>query len=77
MDKTIEAITEIIRVNHPHLLDGDTKIIDYCFWNATTNKELPVKKLEDVNTYKLVNGNFDLVLVIFFSDNTIGYRLNI
>jgi hypothetical protein len=77
MDKTIETLTEIVRINYPHLLDGDTKIIDYCFWNATSNKELPVKKLEDVKTYKLTHDNFDLVLVIFFSDNTIGFRLKI
>jgi len=77
MDKTIEALTEIIQTNYPHLLDEDTKIIDYCFWDATNNKELPVKKLEQVNAYKLTRGNFDLVLVIYFSDNTIGYRLKI
>lgn len=77
MDKTIEAITEIVRANYPHLLDNDTKIIDYCFWDAKTNKELPVKKLEDVNAYRITQNVTDLVLVIYFSDNTIGYRLKI
>jgi hypothetical protein len=77
MDKTIEAITEIIRVNYPHLLDNNTTIVDYCFWDAATNKELPVKKLEDVNVYKLTHSSCDLVLVIYFSDNTIGYRLKL
>jgi hypothetical protein len=77
MDKTIETLTEIIRTNYPHLLDGDTKIIDYCFWDAANNKELPVKKLEQVNSFRLSHNNLDLVLVIYFSDNTIGYRLKI
>lgn len=77
MDKTILAITEIIRKNYPHLLDNDTTIIDYCFWDCTTNRELPVKDLDAVNYYKTAYNIKDLVLVIYFSDNTIGYRLKI
>ena len=77
MDKTLLAITEIIRTNYPHLLDNDTTIVDYCFWDAFTNKELPVKKLDDVNVYKLAHKSCDLVLVIYFSDNTIGFRLKL
>ena len=77
MDKALYAITEIIRTNYPHLLQDGVTIIDYCFWNATTNKELPVKDLDAVNKYKLINGIKDLVLVIYFSNDTIGYRLKI
>lgn len=77
MDKTVLAITEIIQKNYPHLLDNDTTIIDYCFWNGATNKELPVKELNAVNAYKNTHNIRDLILVIYFSDNTIGYRLKL
>lgn len=77
MDDTIYVLTEIIRKNYPHLLDNDTIIVDYCFWDGIKNKELPVKKLDAVQVYKTLNNIKDLVLVIYFSDNTIGYRLKI
>ena len=77
MDKTIFAITEFVRKAYPHLLDNGTTVIDYCFWDCAANKELPVKDLDAVNNYKNTHNIKDLVLVIYFSDNTIGYRLNL
>lgn len=77
MDKTLEAITQLVHKNYPHLLDNNTTIIDYCFWNPFTNAEVPVKDLDSVNRYKIINNIPEILLVIYFSDNTIGYRLKL
>lgn len=76
MDKELQSIFDLVKLKHPHLLDNNTKIVDYCFWDASLNKEL-VGGFESVKTYKLAHQKSEIVLVIFFSDNTIGYRLNL
>jgi len=38
---------------------------------------LPVRELSDVKPYLIKHGIVDFTLVIFFSDNTIGFRLNL
>ena len=77
MDKNTYAITELVRVNYPHLLDNDTTVTDYCFIDSSNNKEIPTKDFDEVNKYKLLSGTPEILLVIFFSDNTIGYRLKL
>ena len=74
---TLEAITNSVHANYPHLLADSVYIRDYCFWDCIRNQELPVKELADVKPYIIKHGIVDFTLVIFFSDNTIGYRLNI
>jgi hypothetical protein len=76
MDKTIDALTDIIRVNYPHLLEGRT-IVDYVFWNCSTNTEIPFKDLDVVKNYITMHSIRDFTLVIYFNDNTIGYRLKV
>ena len=77
MDNTLHLLTQLVLKSYPHLLDNNTTIIDYCFWNPLTNTELPVKDLDSVNRYKLINNIPEILLVIYFSDNTIGYRLKL
>lgn len=77
MDKTLAAITHLVHTSYPHLLDNNTSIIDYCFWDPLTNKEVPIKDLDGVNKYKILNNIPEILLVIYFSDNTIGYRLKL
>jgi len=77
MDKTLAAITHLVYTNYPHLLDNNTSITDYCFWDPNTNKEVPIKDLDAVNRYKIINNISEILLVIYFSDNTIGYRLKL
>ena len=74
---TLEAITNSVNANYPHLLANNVFIRDYCFWDCIRNCELPVKELADVKPYIVSHGIVDFSLVIFFSDNTIGYRLNV
>ena len=75
--KTLEAITNSVYANYPYLLANSVHIRDYCFWDCIRNKELPVRELADVRPYLIKHGIVDFTLVIFFSDNTIGYRLKI
>lgn len=77
MDKTLAVITHLVYTNYPHLLDSDTSIVDYCFWDPSANKEVPIKDLDAVNKYKILNNIPEILLVIYFSDNTIGYRLKL
>lgn len=77
MDKTLAAITHLVHTNYPHLLDNGTSITDYCFWDSSANKEVPIKDLDAVNKYKILNNIPEILLVIYFSDNTIGYRLKL
>lgn len=74
---TLEAITNSIHVNYPHLLADNVYVRDYSFWDCIRNYELPVRELVDVKPYLIKHGIVDFTLVIFFSDNTIGYRLKI
>ena len=74
---TLEAITNSVHANYPHLLADSVYIRDYSFWDCIRNHELPVKELADVKPYLIKHGIVDFTLVIFFSDNTIGYRLKI
>lgn len=77
MDRPLETITELVRRAYPHLLDNNTTITDYCFWDSTSNKEIPIKDLDGVNRYKILHNIPEVLLVIYFSDNTIGYRLKL
>lgn len=77
MDKDVAAITELVRISYPHLLDNNTKIIDYCFWDPIGNKEIPTKDFDEVNRIKNTRNMSEVLLVIYFSDNTIGYRLKL
>lgn len=77
MDKSLIAITELVRASYPHLLDNDTTITDYCFWDSKANKELPTKNLDEVNKLKNTLNIPEVLLVIYFSDNTIGFRLKL
>jgi hypothetical protein len=74
---SLEAITNSVHANYPHLLADSVYIRDYCFWDCIRNQELPVKEIEEVKPYLVSKGIVDFALVIFFSDNTIGYRLKI
>jgi len=74
---TLEAITNSVYANYPHLLADNVSIVDYCFWDCLSNTEIPVKEMKEVKNYLTSNGIVDFTLVIFFSDNTIGYRLKI
>jgi hypothetical protein len=74
---TLEAITNSVYANYPHLLAGGVTIRDYSFWDCARNTEIPVKETKDVKNYLTSNGITDFSLVIFFSDNTIGYRLKV
>jgi hypothetical protein len=77
MDKTIEAIESIIRTNYPHLLEGGVTVTDYYFIDCAKNTEIPVKNLDILQSYLLAKNIKDFTLVIYFSNNTIGYRLKI
>lgn len=77
MDKTVEAIESIIRTNYPHLLEGGVTVVDYCFVDCAKNCIIPVKKLDVLQSYLLAKSIKDFTLVIYFSNNTIGYRLKI
>jgi len=77
MEKTLAAITPLVHTNYPNLLDNDTRITAYCFWDSSANKEVPIKDLDAVNKYKILNNIPEILLVIYFSDNTIGYRLKL
>jgi hypothetical protein len=74
---TLEAITNSVHANYPHLLANNVSVVDYCFWDCVQNCELPVRELAEVKPYLISKGIIDFTLVIFFSDNTIGYRLKI
>ena len=74
---TLEAITNSVHANYPHLLAAKNHLVDYCFWDCVRNCELPVRELAEVKPYLISKGIVDFTLVIFFSDNTIGYRLKI
>jgi hypothetical protein len=74
---TLEAITNSVHANYPHLLADNITIRDYYFWDCIKNQELPVRELSDVKPYLINHGIVDFTLVIFFSDNTIGFRLNL
>lgn len=77
MDNEISAITELVRISYPHLLDNNTTVIDYCFWDPIGNKEIPTKNFDEANKIKNTCNLSEVLLVIYFSDNTIGYRLKL
>ena len=74
---TLEAITNSVYANYPHLLAANIYIRNYSFWDCIRNRELPVRELVDVKPYIIKHGIIDFALVIYFSDNTIGYRLDL
>jgi len=52
-------------------------IKDFCFWDCTKNVEIPVKDLDEIKVYLVANKITDFALVIYFSNNIIGYRLSV
>ena len=74
---TLETITNSVYANYPHLLANNIFIRDYYFWDCIRNCELPVKELSEVKPYLIKHDIVDFTLVIYFSDNTIGFRLKI
>ena len=77
MNETLVAITNNVQIKYPHLLEDGVTITDYSFWDCKDNTVIPSKDLnvvkQIINTKKIT----DFTLVIFFSNNIIGYRLDI
>lgn len=77
MNETLEMITNNVRVKYPHLLEENITITDYLFWDCKENIEIPSKDLATVKLIIASKKITDFALVIFFSNNIIGYRLEI
>lgn len=77
MSETLEMITNNVQIKYPHLLENGVTITDYLFWDCKQNCEIPLKDLKQVKAYLLGKSITDFALVIFFSNNIIGYRLDI
>lgn len=73
----LEKITASVRSNCPQLLEDEVIIKDFCFWDCTKNVEIPVKDLDEIKVYLVANKITDFALVIYFSNNIIGYRLSV
>ena len=77
MNETLEMITNNVQTKYPHLLEGGVTIRDYYFWDCKENSAIPSKDLNIVKQIVATKRITDLALVIFFSNNIIGYRLDI
>ena len=75
-NRTIAALTGMVNERYPHLIQ-DTSIQEYVFWDCKKNVEIPPKDLDAVNIYIKENKINDFALVIYFKNNTIGYRLKL
>jgi len=73
----IEAITHNVTIAYPHFLQDGTTIKDYYFIDCTKNEVFPVTKFKDVKDYIKSAKIKDFAMVISFSNNIIGYRLNV
>jgi hypothetical protein len=73
----IDAITHNLSINHPNLLEGGVTVTDYYFIDCTKNEILPVSKFEAVKAYIIAAKITNFAMVISFSNNIIGYRLNV
>lgn len=73
----IEAITHNVLMMHPHLLRDGATVKDYYFIDCQKNEVLPVTEFKAVKDY-IKNAKIkDFAMVISFSNNIIGYRLNV
>lgn len=73
----IEAITHNLSINHPELLENGVTVTDYYFIDCTKNEVLPVSEFESVKAYIIAAKITNFAMVILFSNNIIGYRLNV
>jgi len=73
----IDAITHNLSINHPNLLEGGVTVTGYYFIDCNKNKVLPVTEFSAVKEY-LKNAEItNFAMAITFSNNIIGYRLNV
>lgn len=77
MKDTLEMITNNVHTKYPHLLGEGVTVTDYFFINCNTFKEFPTKDLTAVKNYITTERITNFALVILFSNNIIGYRLDI
>ena len=77
MNETLDMITHNVGIKYPHLLEGGVTITDYYFWDCKNNGAIPSKDLKVVKQIIASKNITDFALVIFFSNNIIGYRLDI
>lgn len=77
MSATLDLITGAVRSNYPVFLEDGVTIQDYYFVNCATGDKLPCKEIETVKLFVANHNIVDFALVILFSNNIIGYRLNI
>jgi len=73
----IEAITHNVSIAYPHLLRGGVTVKDYYFIDCTKNEVFPVTEFKAVKDYIKSAKIKDFAMVISFSNNIIGYRLNV
>jgi hypothetical protein len=70
-------ITNNVWIKYPHLLDNNVTIANYYFWDCNKNEAIPSKDLKAVKQIIASKNITDFALVILFSNNIIGYRLDI
>lgn len=73
----IEAITHNVSISHPHLLRDGATVKDYYFIDCQKNEVLPVTEFKAVKDYVKSAKIKDFAMVISFSNDIIGYRLNV
>jgi hypothetical protein len=73
----IEAITHNVSIAYPHLLRDGVTVKDYYFIDCTKNEVFPVTEFKAVKDYIKSAKIKDFAMVISFSNNIIGYRLNV
>jgi hypothetical protein len=79
MDKLtgIEVVTHNLSIRYPGLLEDGVTVTGYYFIDCDKNEVLPVIDLSAVQIY-IKNANItNLAMAISFSNNIIGYRLNV
>ena len=74
---SIEAITHNVAIAHPYLLQNGVTVKDYYFIDCEINEVLPVTDFKAVKDYIKSAKIKDFAMVISFSNNIIGYRLNV
>ena len=73
----IDAITHNLSINHPNLLEGGVTVTDYYFIDCNKNEVLPVTEFKAVKAHLKDAKITDFAMAITFSNNIIGYRLNV
>lgn len=73
----IDAITHNLSINYPGLIDDGVTVTGYYFIDCNKNEVLPVTEFKAVKDY-LKNAKItNFAMAITFSNNIIGYRLNV